>query len=587
MTGRTLVTRSAPRRGRGAQLLIGVAAWGLAAAAFAPIAWSPLIFVALVPWLVEVGRARRRGFYLGYVAGLLCFGACLLGWVGSMVNAGVAGWAGWCVVALIFVVLALPGAFVIRELTHRRGVSMMAVIPLTFTSLDIFREWAIDGISWHSLGYALSEWTALIQVAEIGRVWPLTLFVWAVNVFLAEVWLRWRDGRGPGRNALAIRAVVLLAVATGLLGFGRWRIDAIEEQLTDGPVVVGLQGNVRQEEKNEIERVGRLEMHRRYLDLIRAATAVEPDAALYIWPETSFFAIDERADRGTRSFGESLIRTLHARRRTDGVSAVEELHAASSARNRTGPAPIFLLGASTYDDLSPGDEDEFGLGYRHRNSAILVESDAGRLVEIGRYHKRRLAPFGEYLPLKGFPGRKRVKELLLEHAGFFPALTPGEDSVLFELRSSGESLRFAVNICFEIVFPRLFEEARREGADFIVNVSNDAWYDDSAERDLVHAQTRFRAVENRLAVVRVSNTGISALVDPLGRERAVVEVAGERLSVAGFFAAPVPVGGNRISGWPEPAVAAWIVVAGQAALILGALAGKRRKTGDLGADLFT
>ncbi|MCB1282395.1 MAG: hypothetical protein KDB18_12815, partial [Salinibacterium sp.] len=79
--------------------------------------------------------------------------------------------------------------------------------------------------------------------------------------------------------------------------------------------------------------------------------------------------------------------------------------------------------------------------------------------------------------------------------------------------------------------------------DFHVNTSNDAWYDESAERELVHLQTRFRAIETRRSLARVSNTGLSGVIDPLGREVAMLTCDGRHRSVSGQVSARVPVGG--------------------------------------------
>ena len=120
-------------------------------------------------------------------------------------------------------------------------------------------------------------------------------------------------------------------------------------------------------------------------------------------------------------------------------------------------------------------------------------------------------------------------------------MTPGRETSLWSVVLEGEERRFSVNICYEIVFPEIFAEGRRRGAEFIINTSNDAWYDESAERELCYAQSRFRAVENRLSIFRLSNTGISSFIDPLGRPLPGTLWKNKK----GTLSARIPLGASR------------------------------------------
>ncbi len=178
--------------------------------------------------------------------------------------------------------------------------------------------------------------------------------------------------------------------------------------------------------------------------------------------------------------------------------------------------------------MPAGLHDEAGQGVRERNAAFLLHGDADargpRLEVLARADKLKLVPFGEYIP---FPAigifREELRDFVRSTAGYLPSMTPGEGVALWSLELETETIRTTVNVCYEAVFPELFREGRRRGAQFALNVSNDSWYDRSAERDLVNAQIRFRAIENRFPVFRVTNTGISTSIDPLGREQARLE----------------------------------------------------------------
>ncbi len=138
------------------------------------------------------------------------------------------------------------------------------------------------------------------------------------------------------------------------------------------------------------------------------------------------------------------------------------------------------------------------------NSAFLLDPNA-RTVE--KYHKIHLVPFGEYVPFRGI-----LKFLgpLIEMVGDFGE---GEEYTVFTLPKG----KFSVAICFEIIFGDLVRRYFKNGAEFLVNITNDAWFGRSAASYQHFAMIVFRAVENRTWVVRAANTGISGFIDPTGK----------------------------------------------------------------------
>jgi apolipoprotein N-acyltransferase len=143
------------------------------------------------------------------------------------------------------------------------------------------------------------------------------------------------------------------------------------------------------------------------------------------------------------------------------------------------------------------------------NSALLI-SRQGEL--LARYNKLHLVPFGEYVPLKSI-------------FGFLETIVPigevafGKDYTIFQLPPSGSRplANFAVLICFEDLFPELSRKFKRQGVDFLVNVTNDAWYKKTTA-PFQHLQASvFRAVENRVNLIRAANTGVSAFISPSGK----------------------------------------------------------------------
>jgi apolipoprotein N-acyltransferase len=138
------------------------------------------------------------------------------------------------------------------------------------------------------------------------------------------------------------------------------------------------------------------------------------------------------------------------------------------------------------------------------NSAFLISAD-GQILD--RYDKIHLVPFGEYIPLKHI--LKFLDKLVVGIGDFFPGNAP---EVL-----QGPGGRFGVVICFEVIFPDLVRRFVDLGADYMVTITNDAWFGRSSAPYQHFGMVVFRAVENRVYFARAANTGISGFIDPFGR----------------------------------------------------------------------
>jgi apolipoprotein N-acyltransferase len=154
------------------------------------------------------------------------------------------------------------------------------------------------------------------------------------------------------------------------------------------------------------------------------------------------------------------------------------------------------------------------------NSALLISPD-GEVVET--HSKRHLVLFGEFIPFrKEFP--------FLGALAPIDDFTPGARDTIFELPNGA---KFAVLICFEDTIPELSRRYVQEGADFLVNMTNDAWFGDSGQQRMHLNNARFRAIENGRALVRATNTGESCALGRTGRVQACVEKDGRRVLVDG------------------------------------------------------
>jgi apolipoprotein N-acyltransferase len=177
-------------------------------------------------------------------------------------------------------------------------------------------------------------------------------------------------------------------------------------------------------------------------------------------------------------------------------------------------------------DLVVGAPHQEDRGARYYNSAFYVTAD-GRLT--GRYDKNHLLPFAEYFPLR-FIGLLRRN---FERVRYF---TPGDGRTLLQTRAGPA----AVVICFEAIFPEIVREQTRAGATMLLNLSNDVWLGHGVGQAQHLAMVALRAVENRLWVVRATTTGMSAIIDPVGRVR--TQSALDKQAVLNGTIAPLHVG---------------------------------------------
>jgi apolipoprotein N-acyltransferase len=139
------------------------------------------------------------------------------------------------------------------------------------------------------------------------------------------------------------------------------------------------------------------------------------------------------------------------------------------------------------------------------NRAYLV---SGRGMVAAWYDKMQLVPFGEYVPLRSLLG-----SIVNRVVNGFGDMFPGRTQTIFSVNGA----RLGTLICYESIFPNLARSAVKDGANILVNITNDAWYGESSAPYQLLAMAAMRSVETKVPMVRVANTGISAVIDPVGR----------------------------------------------------------------------
>jgi len=466
--------------------------------AFPPADVGPVAFVAFVPLMVAVGRAGGYGTaaLCGLVAGLTtCVPA--FAWVRSVALSG------WLALSLYVGLYTVVAGVVFRYLQRRFGAWWPLLGAASWVGLEVARAHLGPGFPWLFAGYTQHRFLPLVQAAALGGVYAVSFIVLLVNAALAGLFAR----RAPVAARVGVLVLTALVLGGAALG-GRAAMERVE--LRDGPVVGVVQQNVPRLVSQIFDKAETARQIYREMgdELARAAGLTRrlqgSGVRLVCWPET------------TVQIGLNVAPGLftHEPDRAYATQVLDDL------RTLGGLLDSYLLvGAPTYMARSVGyiEQPIYGTaGEGFGNSAVLV-TPAGRFVD--RYDKIRLVPFGEYIPLrKIFPFLQVFTPMTRE-------VTPGTQEVIFSLppRAGGRPVRFAALICYEDVFAGLCADFRRKGADFLVNLTDEGWYDIPGELGQHLAMAVFRAVETRTTVVRAANTGISCFIDPRGRVYARLE----------------------------------------------------------------
>jgi len=476
---------------------------GLLILSFPDFNFEFLAWIGLVPLFFAIeDKKPLEAFLISYLAGFIFF----LGTVYWLVHVTLPGMIIVALyLALYFGLFGLVCSIFLHDMRYaeRRTVFYhpLLSIPAAWVALELIRSRLFTGFGWNLLGYSQSFTLPVIQIADYTGVYGVSFLIVMVNVaiFLAIKEFRAKDYR---LVPLAIAGLALfLAVYYGTL---RVRNIFTGEKL--GIAVV--QGNIPQTKKWDAS--FREEILRKYERLTREAALRGPE--LIVWPETS-----------VPGFLES---------EPDLMERVAGL-----AKDIKRP---ILVGAPRED---PHKKETY------YNSAILI-SEEGKVT--GRYDKFHLVPFGEYVPLR--PALSFVENFAPSPIGDF---TAGKEYSVFNFlvrkgsRDDGrvrhlvKRIEFSVLICFEDIFPDLARKFVRNGANFLVNMTNDAWFGKTCEA-YQHAQSSvFRAVENRVNVIRAANTGVSCFINQKGEIVSGVISGGESIFVDGCAAQEITLTRTR------------------------------------------
>ena len=456
--------------GRWSRIGLALAAGVLAALVHPPFGFLPgLIAYPLLMLLAERSGSVRGAFWVGWLAG---FGYFLVGcwWVAEafLVNPAQA----WMAPIAVSLLPAGVGLFWgCATALYRRfapqGLTRVLVFAAMFALLEWLRGHVLTGFPWNPAGAGWRAGSAASQFASVVGVYGLGLVTVAAAAAFGPL-----VTPGPLKGRLGV-ALAGTAVFAALILGGSIRLAGIEVRETTTLIRI-VQPDIDQESKWTPEAYRSIVD--RYVNLTARSGEARPD--LIVWPEGALPA----------SFN-----TVFAPGSPDGAAISRALQ----------PGQTLLAG------FGRGERDEDGRT-RYYNSLIALHDEGGEGLRIAAiYDKHRLVPFGEYLPLGGLMSAMGIRSLVHMPADFSPGPTPAP----MELPNGP---RVQPLICYESLYPG-FTPAGRGRPEWIVNVSNDAWFG-ATSGPLQHLNlASYRAIETGLPVVRATPTGVSAMIDPWGR----------------------------------------------------------------------
>jgi len=472
------VLREGVNRRRAGKLLLPVLSGALLALPFLRFSLAGVAWAALVPLTVSWRGASWRSGALSGGLAGAVFWLLSLYWIDEVTCVG---YVVLCLYLSLFWAAWGAGSVL---LWRRPALGWLGAAAL-WTALEYLRGSLFSGFPWNPLGASQAFVPVLIQPAAATGVYGVSFLIAAANGAWARLLF-------PGRFR-AVPAAAAAAAVGATVWWGRAVLDRAPARAAALPnVTVGLvQAGIRQEIKWNPAFANPI--FARHLELTRAAA---PRVDLAIWPESSVpWYLEETPE------------------------ALSALRASLS-----GSDAVLIVGGDVHEVAESGE--------RYYNAVYLIDREKG--IE-GRYDKLHLVPFGEFVPLRGlFPFL----------AGLVPwehDFTPGKTAAILKSPSL-PGVEIGPLVCFEDIVPPLSRDLSRRGANLLVNLTNDAWFGETVQPFQHAAAALFRTVENRVSLVRATNSGYSCLIDPWGRIVGEVrDPSGRVLFASAWTAEEVPL----------------------------------------------
>jgi apolipoprotein N-acyltransferase len=438
-------------------------------ASYHPVDAGFLGYVALVPLIVFARVASgRKAFFAAWGGGYVAF---MLGY----------SWFAYTVPPGPYLVAFYMGLWfpAFTWAVRRLGVLWS---PVLWLATEALRSTLFGGLPWLLIGYTQHACLDVIQIADLGGIWLVSLLVAFVNAAVVH----------PSKVVkVAAGAAVVLSAVYGLV-----RLPTIG--MVDGPKIAVVQPNIPQTLKNlsRDKQQQAIDNYKKHYSLTEQAAEGKPD--LIVWPEAAIY------------------RGLYLN--LTGEPSWEENAWYGGLVEPADKFGVEMLIGGLVTEERAGQDDQY------TNSALRILPGKGI---AGRYDKTHLVPFAETY----WKNRLLLKIVHMVSGLRLAEMTPGESFPVWDLGKD----RYGAQICYEAIYPEISRDIARNGASFTVNISNDGWFKSSGELDQMLAMARFRAIENRMHVVRATNTGISAFIEPTGRLQSMLEVDGKVKEVGGVL----------------------------------------------------
>ena len=507
--------------------LIAFAAGAVSVLALAPFNAWPVLFLTLpvIVWLIDgVGGGRAGGVLAAALTGWwFGFGYFLAGlyWIGYafLVDAPTFGWLLPIAVAGLPAGLALffAAGFALARVMWAPNARRILALAAALTISEWLRGHLLTGFPWNAIGYALTVPNALAQSASWIGLWGLCFL--AVVIFASPATLV--DDRSATRRPW-LPSVLVLVVLIAMGAFGVVRLQREPTRFVDNVRLRIMQPNLSQDTK--FNYAAKNEVMQKYLALSDRAAGPQSsgvrDVSLLIWPESAF--------------------PFFLTREADALAQIAALLPKSTLLITGGVRPP--------DGAPPGVPIT-----RAYNSIYVIDHDG---TILSAYDKLHLVPFGEYLPFQSTLERWGLSQLTKVRGGFIA----GTRRRPIALPNAPKMLPL---ICYEVIFPGDIE-SREERPGWIVNLTNDGWFGISTGPYQHLQQARLRAIEEGLPIVRAANTGISAVIDPLGRVVTSLGLGAEGVLDSGLPLARPPTIYSRVGDIPAGVLVALAIIAATA-----------------------
>ena len=475
---------------------------------FPPADLGYLAWIALLPWFILVVTGEKYVYLNALLIGAIFF-FVQLSWLRHIAIIA------WILLSLYCSAYFLAFTFCTRCVVFKLKWPPVLIVPCIWTALEFIRSFLLSGFPWFFIGHTQYQHLPVIQIADITGVYGISFIIVMANASIADLIIYSLSSRGkitpplsppsqggdeggvknlskriflagqyyryliPGRRIIFfnLTCTLPLALLTAILFYGFYWLKHYKPQ--EGPTLCMVQGNIPQDLKFESTEEDQIQILKKYADLSMSIKGKSID--LLVWPETMM--------PGLLNINPEL-----TGRKIDLLSQLTAIQLAQDLNTN------LLLGGIA---LTLAGEEQI-----YFNSAYYYNRE-GKLLD--RYDKIHLVPFGEFTPLKKyFP-------FLASLVPYEIGLTPGQSRTLFHLDTlQTGSFTFGSSICYEDTVPSLIRKFKKDGADFMLNITNDGWFRNSAELDQHLAIMVFRAIENRISMVRAANTGISSFVAPDG-----------------------------------------------------------------------